>query len=285
MINQLAIIGLGLMGGSLAKAAKKYNACKSIIAFDLNQHTLKQSLADAVIDHAATSPAKAAQHADLIMLATPVNTSKNIFSEIANHCSAHAVISDMGSCKLSVISAAKDQLKHAYSQFVPGHPMAGSEKSGLTAANAELYFDKTIILTPTDKTKQESLEKLRQFWQKIHAKVITMPAEKHDQLVAFTSHLPHILAIAFMNSMSNEFSHDDLLAGIGGGFKDFTRIASADPTMWADICLANKAAITDKIAEFETTLLAFRQALANDDNKKLLEIIAQAKQRREDLLS
>ena len=235
-----------------------------------------------VIDEAEPDPGKSVVGADLVIIAVPVMSSADIFSAIAENLETYAAVSDVGSVKVPVIEAARGSLGKKVSQFVPGHPIAGTEHSGVAASYAGLFENKHVILTPLpDVTDLSAVQKIAALWRGVGADVLQMGAEEHDQLLAMTSHLPHVLAFALVRHLAQHPRADDLFDLAAAGFYDFTRIASSDPAMWRDICLANKSAIADALSEFRDHIDTLADIIANNDGERLFDAFQQAKHARD----
>lgn len=285
-LNKLAIIGVGLIGGSFALALRKAGLVKHIIGVGRSPQNMQCALERGVIDEIAADIASALQHADLVFLAMPVGQTALIMAQIAPHLHANTLLTDAGSTKQDVIAAARHHLplqnRH---HFVPGHPIAGTEHSGAQAAQADLYRNKHVILTPLPETGADAIERVSQLWQACGAQVSLMPADEHDQVLAATSHLPHILAFTMMNHLNHSTNHpENLLRFAGSGLRDFTRIASSSPEMWRDICLANREALLKQIDAYQNELSSLQEMLKNNDGEALEKAFAQARGVRESWL-
>jgi len=272
-LGKLVIIGVGLIGGSFALALRKADLVKHIVGVGRGQQNMQCAAERGVIDEIATDMASALHQADLVFLAMPVGQTAHI-------------ITDAGSTKQDVIAAARHHLpmqnRH---HFVPGHPIAGTEQSGAQAAQADLYRNKHVILTPLPETSMDAVERVSELWQACGAQVSLMPADEHDQVLAATSHLPHILAFTLMNHLHHSTDNpENLLRFAGSGFRDFTRIASSSPEMWRDICLANRKALLEQIGMYQNELNALQEILKNNNGEALEETFSQARVVRENWL-
>lgn len=281
-IKRLAIIGLGLIGGSLALAAKRANLVEEVVGCARRQASLDAGLELGVIDRAELSAADAVKGADLVFLSVPVASMEAVMAEIAPHLSDDAVVTDGGSVKQSVWQAAQQLPNPA--NFVPGHPIAGRECSGVAAASADLYDHHQVILTPTEVTSDVALRKVRDLWQACGACVTTLPLAEHDQVLAETSHLPHLLAFSLVDTLARQGDSHEVFQYAAGGFRDFTRIASSSPEMWRDIFQHNQSALLDALTLFEEGLKEFRQAIVSNDSEALMAIMRRANQAREHFL-
>lgn len=285
-LNKLVVIGVGLIGGSFALALRKVGLVKHITGLGRSPGNMQRALELGVIDEIATDTATAMHSADLVFLAMPVGQTAAIMEHIAPYVHANTLITDAGSTKQDVVSAARHYLpiQNRY-HFVPGHPIAGAEHSGVQAAQADLYSNKHVILTPLPETDRGSVERIFRLWQACGAEVSLMPADEHDRVLAATSHLPHILAFTLMNHLQH--STDDpasLLRFAGSGFRDFTRIASSSPEMWRDICLANREALLQQIESYQRELNDLKELLENQDSETLKLSFSRARNLREDWL-
>ena len=285
-LNKLVIVGVGLIGGSFALALRKAGLVKHITGVGRSQANMQRAVELGVIDEIATDIASALNGADLVFLAMPVGQTASTLEKIAPHLHANTLVTDAGSTKQDVIAAARHHLSmQNRHHFVPGHPIAGAEHSGVQAAQADLYTHKHVILTPLPETSTAAVERVQQLWQACHAQVSLMPPDEHDRVLAATSHLPHILAFTLMNHLNH--STDDpesLLRFAGSGFRDFTRIASSSPEMWRDICLANREALLEQIDAYQDELKVLQKLLKNNDDDALEHAFSQARGMREDWL-
>jgi prephenate dehydrogenase len=282
-IPVVAIVGVGLIGGSLALALKEAGAVGRILGFDRDQHNLNQALQLGVIDHACSGAEELAA-ADVIFLATPVLAMPAALAEIAPHLKPGAILTDGGSVKGAVISALEPLLPTDL-RYVPGHPISGTERSGATAAFASLYRGKRCILTPTERTDPQALALVTALWQVAGCEVILMDAEKHDRILAAISHLPHMVAYALVNAVgAYDRYEENILLYSAGGFRDFTRIASSDPTMWRDIALTNRDALLEMIERFEADLAGLKEAIRLADAPALHSYFLRSKLNRDAIL-
>ncbi|MER2513603.1 MAG: prephenate dehydrogenase/arogenate dehydrogenase family protein [Nitrosomonas ureae] len=284
-LNKLVIIGVGLIGGSFAQALRSAGLVKHIVGVGRSRKNMQDAIELGVIDDIASDIASALHHADLVFLAMPVGQTQYIMEKIAPHLQAHTIVTDAGSTKQDVIAAARHYLSiQSRHHFVPGHPIAGAEQSGVQAARPDLYLNKHVVLTPLPETSADAIERVRQLWQICGAQVSLMPANEHDQVLAATSHLPHILAFTLMNHLSSTGQPENMLRFAGSGFRDFTRIASSSPEMWCDICLANREALLEQIDAYQRKLDNLREMLEKNDGEGLEQAFSQAQGTREDWL-
>ncbi len=279
MFEQLGLVGCGLMGGSFALALKRAGLVKRVVGFSPSQTTTARALKMGVIDQIATSASNAATGSDLILIAVPVSATEASFQAIAQELSSNCLLMDVGSTKSDVLAAAKAALGNKFAQFVPAHPIAGKEVAGVEHADADLYTGCQVILTPTDLTDLTGKTQLQQatsVWQALGCKVRHMSATDHDAAFAAVSHLPHLLAFAFMNGISSQKQRSEFLDLAGPGFRDFTRIAAGDPKVWRDIFLANSAEVLAQSQNFRSSLEALERAVLAGDSAAIEALISQA---------
>ncbi|WP_296590950.1 prephenate dehydrogenase/arogenate dehydrogenase family protein [Methylophaga sp.] len=281
MIKHLAIIGVGLIGGSLALALKKAGLVEQVTGYSRSQAAREEALALGIIDNTAESLAEAVADADMVFVAVPMGAMQAVFEQLAPHLKPQTIVTDGGSAKQQVIDAARQALGNKFDYFVPGHPIAGTEKSGPSAAFAELYQQHRVVLTPVAETNKSALEKVRQMWQKAGADVFEMEVEHHDVVLAATSHLPHVLAFNLVGMLAQREDCDEVLRYAAGGFRDFSRIASSDAVMWRDICLGNRGAILELLQQYRSGLDKIEQAIRQDDGDYLIDIFGRAKKARD----
>ncbi len=279
-MKKLVIFGVGLIGGSVALALKRAAVAPHIIGVGRSGDGLQAALDMDIIDAAETDPAKALLDADMVIIATPVAQTPDILKAIAPHLNSKTVVTDVGSTKSDVIQHAVAILGENVAQFVPGHPIAGAEKSGVTAARADLFNGKNVILTPTEKTNPEALEQVRQLWQTTGAKVSEMAASEHDGIFASVSHLPHLLAFALVDELASRPNAAQLFAFAASGFRDFTRIAGSSPEMWRDICLTNRESLLKEMSAYQDELVTLKNLLENNDGAGLQALFERASRAR-----
>lgn len=273
---RLAVIGVGLIGGSFALALKKAKAVSKVVGVGRSEQNLKLALERGIIDSIERDAAAAAKEADLALIAAPVAQFPSIFEALQ---SSPALITDGGSTKRDVIVAARQRLGKRIPQFVPAHPIAGAEKSGAAAASAELFQGKRVVLTPIEENSQSAIQQVASVWQKCGAQVSQMPADEHDAVLAAVSHLPHLLAYALVHEVAGRKNSEQLFSFAAGGFRDFTRIASSHPEMWRDICAANKEHILTELARYMEKLGHVRALL--DKPEELEELFNEAREARD----
>lgn len=280
-VQTVCIIGTGLIGGSLALALKQAGFCRRVIGAGRTEATLQKAVELGVIDHYEMDYSHAVKDADIVVVAVPLSAMKKVFEQIASALSATAVVTDAGSAKQSVIKDAEQALAKNFNRFVAGHPISGTEKSGVTAAFVDLYKNRKVILTPTDQADADAVKLVTEMWQAAGAEVESMSAQHHDMVLAGTSHLPHILAFGLVDCLNNLEEVDEVFRFAAGGFRDFTRIASSDPVMWRDICLSNREDILRMMEKYQQQLQTIHQALQDSDGEALINIFARAKQARD----
>ena len=276
VLNKLVIFGVGLIGGSVALALKKAGNSPQIVGVGRTEESLKTALELDVIDIATSNIQDALQNADLVIIATPVAQTPAILKSIKPYLSSKTIITDAGSTKGDVLYCAKEILGELSSQFIGGHPIAGAEKSGVTAAIATLYENKNIVLTPTADTSKQAIEMVTQLWQTCAAKVSIMSADTHDNIFAAVSHLPHLLAFALVDNIAARPNAEQLFSFAANGFRDFTRIAGSHPEMWRDISLANKDALLIELDAYETQLSSIKKMLQHGDGASLQTLFERA---------
>lgn len=281
MIKHLSIIGVGLIGGSLALALKKAGLVEKVTGYSRSQAARDEALALGIIDNAAESLAEAVTDADMVFVAVPMGAMQAVFEQIAAHLKPQTIVTDGGSAKQQIVDAARQALGNKFDRFVPGHPIAGTEKSGPSAAFAELYQQHRVVLTPVVETDKNALEQVRQMWQQTGADVFDMEVEHHDVVLAATSHLPHVLAFNLVGMLARREDCDEVLRYAAGGFRDFSRIASSDAVMWRDICLGNRNAILELLQQYRSGLDQIEQAIREDDGDYLIDVFGRAKRARD----
>ncbi|MEY3067754.1 MAG: hypothetical protein RLZ27_195 [Pseudomonadota bacterium] len=279
-MNKILIFGVGLIGGSIALSAKKSGLASDIVGVGRNQDNLNDAIKLKLIDRTSQELNKDIAEAHIIIIATPVAQFPLILKTIQPHLSSHTIITDVGSTKTSVIESAKQILGSQYSQFIGGHPIAGSEKHGATAAHIDLFKDKNVILTPDQDTSSRAKEVIEVLWKNAGAIVSNMSHSDHDKIFSTISHLPHLLAFSLVDMITQRANANELLKFAASGFKDFTRIAASSPEMWKDITLANKKFILDDIKHFENQIKLLKEAIEHEDEKKILTLFENASKTR-----
>lgn len=283
LANRVAILGLGLIGGSLALALKRAGAVSEIVAWGRDQQRLDKAVALGIVDSATTDMASAVAAADVVVMATPLGTMSSMFDQLIPVLPSKAVITDVGSAKTRLIELARTRLAENFTRFVPGHPVAGAEHSGFEAANADLYKNRRVILTPVSDTDASALKLVEQLWQCCGAELVSMDPQSHDEILALTSHLPHAIAYLLVDLLLQQ-GGGDARRFAAGGFYDITRIASSSPEMWCDIFNDNKDSVVKLMDHYIDSLSAFKQAIAEGDNDTLMRVMQRAKSTRDDLV-
>lgn len=279
-LAKVIVCGVGLIGGSFALALKATGAAGEIVGFGRTRSPLEDAVRLGVIDRIGADWSEAAD-ADLVLLGMPVGQMEPVMRALAPHLGARTVVTDGGSTKSDVVAAARTAFGERISQFVPGHPIAGAEKSGVAAATADLYRGKRVVLTPLPENAADSVARVRAAWQACGANASELTPAVHDSVFAAVSHLPHILAYALVHELAGRENSDVLFGFAAGGFRDFTRIASSHPEMWRDICLANRVALIEELDAYMAELLKTRVLLAAGDSAGLETMFASARARRD----
>jgi prephenate dehydrogenase len=269
-IGRLSIIGVGLIGGSLAKALKKADFVGEVIGFGRSEANLRLALDQGVVDRWTLDLNEAVAGADVIMLATPVAAADQLLPRISASLRDNTIVTDVGSVKGSVIDAAVSAFGGRISHFVPGHPIAGGENSGVGASCVDLFHRQKVILTPLPSTGTWALECVREMWETTGASVSEMDPDSHDRLLALTSHLPHALAFCLVNMLADQSNADECYELAASGFYDITRIASSDPVMWRDIFLGNQDAVLSRLAEYRESIGNLIRLIESGDADGLL---------------
>jgi len=284
-IRTLVVIGLGLIGGSLAQACKQRGVCQRVVGVTRREEVCTKALELGVVDEATTSLeglAPELSKGDVIFIAVPTLTVSKILSQVAACVSPDVTITDGASVKGSVLEDVRQVYGAVPAQVVLGHPIAGSEKSGVEASNPSLYIDHRVILTPTAETGPEHLSRVQKLWQSVGAEVIELGIDDHDQILGATSHLPHAIAFSLVDTLANDSHNEDIFRYAAGGFRDFTRIASSDAQMWKDIMLANDKAVIESIDLFTDNMQRLKSAIQNGDSEALLQVFKRAKSARDE---
>jgi cyclohexadieny/prephenate dehydrogenase len=270
--DRIALIGFGLIGGSIARAARQQGLAKEIVTTARSAKSRARVAELGIVDHVVETNIEAVKDADLVILCIPVGACGAVAAEIASHLKPGAIVSDVGSVKAAVV---KDMAPHlpATAHFVPAHPVAGTENSGPDSGFAELFINRWCILTPPEGTDEKATGKLRAFWAALGAKVEIMTPEHHDLVLAITSHLPHLIAYTIVGTADElaQVTSSEVIKFSAGGFRDFTRIAASDPTMWRDVFLANKEAVLEMLGTFNEDLSKLTRAIRRGDGEALFE--------------
>lgn len=276
MFEQLGLIGCGLMGGSFALALKKAGLVQRVVGYSKSPSTTERARALGVIDVEAPSALLAVSGADIVLVAVPVASSESTFKAIRHMVTAQTLIMDVGSTKNDVVQAAQNGLRELAGSFVPAHPIAGKERAGVENADADLYLHRQVILTPTLVTQAAQVRRAEEVWRAIGSKVVHMTPEAHDTTFAAVSHLPHLLAFALMNTVTGQASGPNFLSLAGPGFRDSTRIAAGDPSVWRDIFMSNSAEVLAQCQLLRDQLQLFETAMRAQDQRTLEALITQA---------
>ena len=276
MFNQLGVIGCGLMGGSFALALKRAGLVKRVIGYSKSPSTTEKAKKLGVIDTTAESALLAVSGSDIVLIAVPVSATEAVLRSIRHLIEPGVLVMDVGSTKCDVVDAARRVLKERIGSFVPAHPIAGKESAGIDHADATLYNSRQVILTPLPQTTPELIQKATDVWSAIGAQVLRMTPENHDAAFAAVSHLPHLLAFAYFNSVARQPAGRDFLSLAGPGFRDFTRIAASDPTIWRDILIANREEVLKQTSRLRYTLEAMELAIKSGNAQALEDMIRSA---------
>ncbi|MFY8125890.1 MAG: prephenate dehydrogenase [Hydrogenophaga sp.] len=282
MFKQLGLIGCGLMGGSFALALKRAGLVQSVVGHSQSPASAQKALKLGVVDRVVGTAAEAAQGADLVLVAVPVAAIEATLQAIGPYLSPDSLVMDVGSTKQDVVLGARRALGPQLGRFVPAHPIAGKEHAGIEHASADLYDGCQVVLTPTEDTPAASTERAHALWQALGCRVRRMTPEAHDEAYAAVSHLPHLLAFAMMKSMNDQSGGEAFLTLAGPGFRDFTRIAASEPSVWRDILISNRQAVLEQLDHYQQALNAFEAALIAEDAPALRELIATASAARAD---
>lgn len=280
-LGRLVVVGLGLIGGSFAKGIRATGLFREVVGVDLDPESRRLAVELGVVDRCEAELAVACQGADVIQLAVPILVMEKVLAQLARLDLGQAIITDVGSAKGNLVRAARQVFGHMPARFVPGHPIAGSEQSGVTAANPKLFRRHKVILTPVAETDPDALALVDHLWRALDADVEHMDVAHHDQVLAATSHLPHLLAYTLVDSLAKRNENLEIFRYAAGGFRDFTRIAGSDPLMWHDIFLANRDAVLQALDDFRDDLDALRAAVVEGDGHHLLGVFTRARVARE----
>jgi prephenate dehydrogenase len=273
---KVALIGVGLIGGSFARAALAAGVATEVVGFDTDADALAAARRLGAVTSAAASPEAAVRGADLVVLAVPVGAMAHVFAAIAPHLDRGAIVTDVGSTKVGVVDAARAALGVGFGRFVPGHPIAGRERPGVDASDPQLFAGKLYVATPAAETDSQALARVEQLWRSFGCRIERMDADEHDRIFAAVSHLPHLLAFALVAQIARQDDAERKLARAGAGFRDFTRIAASSPAMWRDVCLANRAALAKELAMYRALLAELQQALERGDAAALERVFEAA---------
>ena len=277
MIKRICIIGVGLIGGSLAKDLKREGLCGEVIGCSRRRENLERARELGIVDAYDVDPAKAVAGADMVVLAVPLGAMAGVLTSLRAGLDAQAVLTDVGSAKSSVLQAVQAAFGVIPENFVPAHPIAGTEYSGVEAAVDGLYEGHRVILTPVAETRPAATLRVRDMWQAVGAEVLEMDPTHHDEVLAATSHLPHMLAYTLVDMLGRMEERVEMFRYAAGGFRDFTRIASSDPQMWHDICIANRDALLGAMEHFQADLGVAIEAIRDGDGKSIKALFERAK--------
>mgnify|MGYP001399478079 FL=1 len=285
MFKKICIIGCGLIGSSLARAIKKYNLSEKIVSSNRSDIVNKKVLELKMVNDSSSDTQKMAKDSDLIIIATPLSSYENVILKIKNSLKSGTILTDVGSVKERVISLVEKAIPKDVS-WIPSHPIAGTEESGPEAGFSELFKNRWCILTPSKKAKEKDIDTLKSFWKKIGSKVDIMDAKQHDYILSITSHIPHLVAYNIVNTTINiqEEKQSAIIKYSAGGLRDFTRIAASNPIMWRDIFIQNKTNTSKEIEKFIANLEDLKNAIENEDEKKLEEIFIKTKKIRKEII-
>ena len=285
MFQRIALIGIGLIGSSLALAVRKHGLARQIVCADSNPEHVAIALDLKLVDEATTDVAAAVTGADLIVLCTPVGTLASLATEIAAHCTPGAIVSDVGSVKELVVREVAPRLPAGVA-LVPAHPIAGTEHSGPTAGFAEVFVGRWCILTPPEGTDAAATAKVAALWERIGSMVEIMDAAHHDRVLAITSHLPHLIAYSIVDTAVGleESTQSEVIKFSASGFRDFTRIAASDPVMWRDIFLNNREAVLEILQRFTEDLTALQRAIRHREGDKLQDVFTRTRKIRRSII-
>jgi len=285
MFKKICIIGCGLIGSSLARAIKKYNLSEKIVSSNRSDIVNKKVLELKMVNDSSSDTQKMAKDSDLIIIATPLSSYENVILKIKNSLKSGTILTDVGSVKERVISLVEKSIPKNVS-WIPSHPIAGTEESGPEAGFSELFKNRWCILTPSKKAKEKDINTLKSFWKKIGSKVDIMDAKQHDYILSITSHIPHLVAYNIVSTSINiqEKKQSAIIKYSAGGLRDFTRIAASNPIMWRDIFIQNKKNTSKEIKKFIVNLEDLKNAIENEDGKKLEEIFIKTKKIRKEII-
>lgn len=285
LFHTVSIIGIGLIGSSIARGIKKHNIANKVVGFAKTLKTREKAMDLGYMDQVFDSANDAIKDADLVILCVPVGANRDIMVEISDNLSEGTILTDVGSVKAEVIKQLKDIIPDKVS-FIPAHPIAGTEFSGPESGFAELFDHKWCVLTPYEKSKKQDIKKVKNFWERLGMNVDEMSPEYHDLVLAITSHIPHLIAYNIVGTATNlaEITRKEVTKYAAGGFRDFTRIASSDPIMWRDIFLNNQEAVLEMLDKFSDDLSSLREAIKKKDGKELQKYFTKTRDIRKKIL-
>tara|TARA_B100001939_G_scaffold312710_1_gene296063 strand:+ start:326 stop:1219 length:894 start_codon:yes stop_codon:yes gene_type:complete len=285
LFDTVSIIGIGLIGSSIARGIKKHNIANKVVGYAKTLKTREKAMDLGYMDQVFDSANDAIKDADLVILCVPVGANRDIMIEISDNLSEGTILTDVGSVKAEVIKQLKDIIPDKVS-FIPAHPIAGTEFSGPESGFAELFDHKWCVLTPYEKSKKQDIKKVKNFWERLGMNVDEMSPEYHDLVLAITSHIPHLIAYNIVGTATNlaEITRKEVTKYAAGGFRDFTRIASSDPIMWRDIFLNNQEAVLEMLDKFSDDLSSLREAIEKKDGKELQKYFTKTRDIRKRIL-
>ncbi len=286
MFKKICIIGCGLIGSSLARAIKKNNLAEKTVSSNRSDATNQKVIELKIVDDSSSDTKKMVEDSDLVVIATPLSSYKNIISKIKNSLKIGAILTDVGSVKENIINLVEKNIPENIS-WIPSHPIAGTEESGPAAGFSELFKNRWCILTPSKKVKEKDINLLQTFWEKVGSKVDIMDAKQHDYILSITSHIPHLIAYNIVNTSLNiqDEKESSIVKYSAGGLRDFTRIAASNPIMWRDVFIQNKNNTSKMVDKFIRNLEDLKKAIENEDGKKLEQIFTKTKKIRKDIVS
>ena len=280
-IEKLVIVGVGLIGGSFALALKEAGVVGRVVGVGRGASNIRRALELGIIDSGGSLDRETLKDADLVLLAVPVRQMPAVMRSMAPLLDPGTVVTDAGSTKQDVVELARREFKASLARFVPGHPIAGTEKSGAEAAFAALFRERKVVLTPLAENERGAIARVRAAWEQCGARVFEMQPQEHDAVLAAVSHLPHVLAFALVDLVAGSKDAERLFSFAAGGFRDFTRIASSSPEMWRDICLANREALLAELDRYRSELAAVRVLIESGDADGLRALFSRAREARE----
>lgn len=283
LIPRLCVIGVGLIGGSLARALREAGEVGEVVGSGRGEENLRAALRLGVVDRYELDPARAVVDADVVVIAVPLGAIEPVLRAIAPYLKPTTVVTDVGSAKGDVVADVERIYGHVPANFVPGHPIAGTERSGVEASFATLFQGRRVILTPLAETAASAHHLIKRMWEQTGAEVVDMGVRHHDAVLAATSHLPHMLAYTLVDTLARLDDRAEIFRYAAGGFRDFSRIASSDPKMWHDICIANREQLLEMISLFSADLTRLAEAIRSDDRAAILATFQRAKRARDNL--
>lgn len=279
--RRICLVGVGLIAGSLGLALREADPSLEVVGFGRDAKHLQKAIEKGAIEAAFTKPADALAHANMVVLGVPLGAVRQILAALAPYLAPETVLTDVGSAKGCVLDDVREVFGEIPTGFVPGHPIAGIEHSGVEAAFSSLFVGRRVILTPSVDTRPAAVDQVRSLWELAGAEVTTMSVDHHDRMLAVTSHLPHLLAYGLVDMLARSAEHEEILRYAAGGFRDFTRIASSDPVMWRDICLGNREALLACLADYRADLKQITALIEAADGEGLERVFENAKRTRD----